>query len=238
MTIAIATTIVTNMSHSALSRLLQIASPMLPIGAYSYSQGLEWAIESEDVTDISSAQDWIGDVLTIYFGQFELPILYRLYQAWQAGDVVAIREWDSQYKAGRDSAETLAESKQMSYSLMRLHQELDSWSATSWQVLNDIEQPSFLTVYALSAFEWGISAQDTLHAYAWSWLENQASAAMKTVPLGQVAGQKIISALAATIEPVIAQAMALQDDEISNFCPMLTLASCQHETQYSRLFRS
>ncbi len=226
------------MAYSSLSRLFQIASPMLPIGAYSYSQGLEWAIETEDVSDIASAQQWIGDVLTIYFGQFELPILLRLYRAWQSNNSNEIIEWDSQYKAGRDSAETLAESKQMSYSLMKLHQELESWTASSWQVLDAIEQPSFLTVYALSAFEWGISEQDMLHAYAWSWLENQASAAMKTVPLGQVAGQKIISTLAADIEQVIERAVALQDDEISNFCPMLTIASCQHETQYSRLFRS
>ena len=95
---------------AAFSRLLQLASPALPIGAYSYSQGFEWAIESGDVTDKPTAQRWISDVLLTYYAQFELPVMKRLFEAWQNMDESAIQHWDSFYKAGRDSAETRLES--------------------------------------------------------------------------------------------------------------------------------
>ncbi|HWU65980.1 MAG TPA: urease accessory UreF family protein, partial [Methylophilus sp.] len=88
----------------ALSRLLQLASPLLPVGAYGYSQGLEWAIESGEVKDGASAQAWIGDSLQVYQARFELPVLYKLYQAWQAGDLAQVKEWDSFYQAGRDTS--------------------------------------------------------------------------------------------------------------------------------------
>jgi urease accessory protein len=226
------------MTVSSLSRLFQLASPMLPIGAYSYSQGLEWAIESEDVTDIATAQAWIGDVLNIYFANFELPILVRLYSAWQHLDETEIEKWDSIYQAGRDTAETLAESRQMAYSLLRLQKELGTWPLPVLLFSESFEEPAFPTIYAASAMCWDISVNDMLHAYVWSWLENQVSAAMKTVPLGQVAGQRILSSLAAGIPKLIEYATQLGDGDINNFCPALTIASCRHEMQYSRLFRS
>ena len=107
----------------ALSRLLQLASPMLPVGAYTYSQGLEWAIESGEVHDLESAKQWVGDVLSSYQAMFELPVLQRLYQAWHQGDMDAVHTWDAFYSAGRDTAEGWAETRQMGYSLVRLLQD-------------------------------------------------------------------------------------------------------------------
>jgi urease accessory protein len=101
-----------------------------------------------------------------------------------------------------------------------------------------IDEPSFPTVYAATAVNWQISLHEMLHVYAWSWIENQVSAAMKAIPLGQVAGQQILVAVSEQITTVIEQAMQCADDDISNFCPALSIASCRHETQYSRLFRS
>jgi urease accessory protein len=222
----------------ALSRLLQLASPMLPVGAYSYSQGLEWAIECGDVTDKASAEAWIGAVLAMYQGQFELPLLHRLMLAWAAGDQSAVHEWDAIYQAGRDTAEAHAESRQMGYSLVRLLSEFDSLPAEWLARLQAMPTPAFITVYAGIADQWQISPEQALHAYAWSWLENQASAAMKAVPLGQVAGQKILLELGGRLPALVASAMALPDEDISNFCPGLSIAGCRHETQYTRLFRS
>lgn len=222
----------------ALSRLLQLASPMLPVGAYSYSQGLEWAIECGDVRDLATAKTWIGDVLQTYQAHFELPVLHRLYLAWQQADLQAVSDWDAFYQAGRDTAEALAETKQMGYSLVRLVNDLKELPDVLLTNINQLNQPTFPTIYAALAQYWQISASDMLQGYAWGWLENQASASMKTVPLGQVAGQKILLALGQTLPQVVAQAMALQDDEISNFNPLLSIAGCLHETQYSRLFRS
>jgi urease accessory protein len=222
----------------ALSRLLQLASPMLPVGAYCYSQGLEWAIESGEVKDVASAQAWIGDSLQIYQARFELPVLYRLYQAWQAGDLAAVQAWDSFYQAGRDTAEGWAETRQMGYSLRRLLNDLKPMSETLVAQVNTLESPAFPTLYAAIAQHWQIPAEQALHGYVWGWLENQASAAMKTVPLGQVAGQTILLAMGEQLPQVVAGAMALPDDAMSNFNPLLSIAGCQHETQYSRLFRS
>ncbi len=225
-------------SNIALSRLLQLASPMLPVGAYSYSQGLEWAIECGEVHDLTSAKTWITDALVIYQGKYELPILSRLYQAWQSNDVAAINTWDEYFQAGRDTNEALAETRQMGYSLCRLLNDLGSLQADFMLKINTLISPAFPTVYAGITHLWNIPPQDMLHAYAWSWIENQVSAAMKTVPLGQVAGQKILLQLGESLPQIVAQAMHLEDVEISNFTPGLSIAGCRHETQYSRLFRS
>ncbi len=223
---------------AAFSRLLQLASPALPIGAYSYSQGFEWAIESGDVTDKHTAERWIKDVLLSYYADFELPVVKRLFQAWQSQDKDALQYWDGFFKAGRDSAETWLESRQMGYSLLRLQKDLEAWPASMHELITLIEEPSFPLVYAGTAVNWQINLNETLHVYAWSWLENQVSAAMKAIPLGQVAGQQILVSVSEEITAVIEQAMQCADDDISNFCPALSIASCRHETQYSRLFRS
>lgn len=222
----------------ALSRLLQLASPLLPVGAYCYSQGLEWAIESGQVKDVPTAQAWIGDSLQAYQARFELPVLYRLYQAWQADDLAQVQSWDDFYQAGRDTAEGYAETRQMGYSLRRLLTELKDISPALVTKLNTLQSPAFPTMYAAIAQHWQIAPEHMLHGYAWGWLENQASAAMKTVPLGQVAGQTILMALGEQLPQVVACAMALPEDEMSNFNPLLSIAGCLHETQYSRLFRS
>lgn len=225
-------------SGIALSRLLQLASPMLPVGAYSYSQGLEWAIECGDVHSASSANEWIVDALSIYQGRYELPILYRMYQAWQINDMNVLSKLDAYFQSGRDTSEALAESRQMGYSLRRLLNDVGTLPEAFMDKINVLETPSFPIVYAGVANVWNISAQEMLHAYAWSWAENQVSAAMKTVPLGQVAGQKILLEIGACLPDCVMQAMYLNDDEVSNLVPGLSIAGCRHETQYSRLFRS
>ncbi|MGZ8252158.1 MAG: urease accessory protein UreF [Methylophilaceae bacterium] len=222
----------------AFSRLLQLASTMLPVGAYSYSQGLEWAIETGDVHDAATAQSWVSDVLHIYQASFELPVLYRLYLAWQRGEAETVSDWDIFFKAGRDTAESLAETRQMGYSLCRLLNDLKDLPPDLMTKMNALSEPAFPTIYAGIACHWQIAAEDMLHAYLWSWMENQVSAAMKTVPLGQVAGQKIMLALGQQLPQIVDQTMRLEEYEISNFAPGLTIAGCLHETQYSRLFRS
>ena len=224
--------------HPALNRLLQLTSPMLPVGAYSYSQGLEWAIDAGTVQDLDSAQTWIGQVLRHNVASYDLPILVRLYHAWEMHDVQGIADWNAFYLAGRDTSESLAETKQMGFSLVKLLNALPTISDTLLTQLNALATPSFPAAYAGIAAEWGIDEADMMQGYAWGWLENQASAAMKAVPLGQVAGQTILLTLADELPALTRQAQAMADDEISNFNPLLSLAGCLHETQYSRLFRS
>ena len=220
-----------------LSRLLQLASPLLPVGAYAYSQGLEWAIETKTVSDAPSTASWIADVIEFYLCRFELPVLWRMRKAWDKKDIAALKYWNNYYCAGRDTAEARAETLQMGYSLVRLLDDLDLDTA-SLMLLERFVPVSFPLGYACATSVWRVPAHSTLHAYLWSWAENQVSAAMKTVPLGQVAGQRMLLEIGAKIPAAVKTACALQDEELSNFAPGLSIAGARHETQYSRLFRS
>ena len=216
-----------------LARLLQLASPALPVGAYSYSQGLEAAVEAGIVRDAASAERWIADVLAFSVARMEAPVLLRLCRAWNAGDAAAAARWNALFLASRESAELRAESVQMGYSLTRLLGELDTGGGpAAW------DEVSFPAAFAYAVARWNIDARDALVAYLWAWCENQVMAALKAVPLGQTAGQRILLALGESIPAVAAGASRLDDDSLGNYAPGLALLSARHETQYSRLFRS
>ena len=220
----------------ALSRLLQLASPMLPVGAYAYSQGLEAAVEAGVVRDAATADGWIADVLVLYLARFELPILWRMHRGWAGeGDPAAS---NTRFLAGRDTAEARAETLQMGYSLVRLISDLGSIEDAALARLRAIEPVTYPLAYAFVAVAWGIPVEAAVQAAAWSWAENQVAAAMKAIPIGQVAGQRILLELGGRLPGIVAALADFGDDEISNFAPGLSLASSRHETQYSRLFRS
>ena len=198
-------------------RLLQLASPTLPVGAYSYSGGLEAAVEAGIVHDAASAQRWIGDVLAHSVLKMEAPLLLRMIEEPAV-------EWNEQFLASRETAELRAETAQMGYSLNRLLPDLGVEACP-------FEEPSFPAVFAHAVRAWGIPARQALTAYLWAWLENQVMAAVKAVPLGQTDGQKMLLALGARLGDI-------SEDEPGNFAPGLAILSSRHETQYSRLFRS
>jgi urease accessory protein len=198
-------------------RLLQLASPTLPVGAYSYSGGLEAACEAGIVHDAASAQRWIGDVLAHSVLKMEAPLLLKMIEAPAV-------EWNEQFLASRETAELRAETVQMGYSLNRLLPDLGVEACP-------YDEPSFPAVFAQAVRVWGIPARQALTAYLWAWLENQVMAAVKSVPLGQTDGQRMLLALGARLKDV-------SEDEPGNFAPGLAMLSSKHETQYSRLFRS
>jgi urease accessory protein len=219
-----------------LLRLLQLASPMLPVGAYSYSQGLEWALQDGSVRDAASAERWVGDVLRHGLARFEAPLWLRLHQAWADADRPALTYWNELFIASRESAEFRAETLQMGTSLRRLLLDIADLDDESSIRLRGLEPIGFPTAFTLAAYTWTIPAHAALQAYLWGWLENQVSVLMKALPLGQTAGQRLLLRLADAI-PAVAEA-AQHTETLSNFLPGLAIASCQHETQYSRLFRS
>jgi len=212
------------MTTSIDPRLLQLASPALPVGAYSYSSGLEAAIEAGLVSDAASAERWIGDVLAYSVARMEAPLMLRMIERPDPA-------WNELFLASRETAELRAETVQMGYSLNRLLPELGV------EALH-YEEPSFPAVFAHAVRSWQLGARDALLAYLWAWLENQVMAALKAVPLGQTDGQKILLALGARLEALAAGAAAMGDDDLGNFAPRLAILSSRHETQYSRLFRS
>jgi len=219
----------------ALVRLLQLASPSLPVGAYSYSQGLEAAIESGEVRDAASAKRWIGAVLALSVAGMEAPLVARMLRAWSQGDIGAVRRWNDDYVASRETAELRAETLQMGYSLARLVCELEPETKST---LACIEAPSFPAVFAFASVQAKVEPREALAAYLFAWIENQALAALKLIPLGQTQGQALIRELAKGIPEIVDRALALPDDALGNFAPGLAMASSRHETQYTRLFRS
>ena len=221
-----------------LVRLLQLASPGLPIGAYSYSQGLEWAVESGEVRDAAGAHAWIGDVLDCVVASGEAAITWRLLATLRRDDWPAFATWNSWFRASRETSELRAETEQTGGSLAKLLQDLDLVDATARGMLQTLPPITLPAAFALAARAFAIPAEGALAAYVWSWLENQVLAAIKLVPLGQVAGQRVLTALGARIPAVVATASTLGDDDLSTFAPGLALASARHETQYTRLFRS
>ena len=216
-----------------LLHLMQLVSPALPVGAYAYSQGQEYAVDQGWVASLDEAEDWIAGVLRYSVGRLDLPVLWRLLAAAEQGDVESLLEWDDYLSASRESAELLLEDRQMGEALWRLLGELNI--AGEWP---EEQAPSFATGFALAAKAWGIDPDRAMQGFGWSWLENQVAAAIKLVPLGQTDGQRLQIRLMPVLEEVVTLAMALSDDEIGAGLPGLAVASARHETQYSRLFRS
>ena len=221
-----------------LVRLLQLASPALPIGAYSYSQGLERVVEDGVVHDAASARAWIGDVLELVVARGEAAIAWRLFAAAQRGDWPLFVTWNAWFRASRETAELRAETEQMGSSLAKLAGDLALLDLPACQALERVAPVTLPAAYALAARGFAVPVDAALTAYVWSWLENQVLAAVKLVPLGQVAGQRLLASLGANIPAAVMTAATIGDDDLSTFAPGVALASARHETQYTRLFRS
>jgi len=214
-----------------LTALLQLASPALPVGAFCYSQGLERAVHDGLVDDGDSARAWIFALLRGPVSHFDGPVWWRLHHAWRIGDEAAFAQWNERYVASREGAELRAESLQMGASLVRLAVDLGLRAPSR-------DELGFPAAFAALASELDVDPQDGLTAFLWCTVENQVAAAVKSVPLGQVAGQRILLAAHDEIASAVAMAATLADDDLASAAPGLALASALHETQYSRLFRS
>ena len=227
-------------SSLALVRLLQLASPSLPVGAYTYSQGLEWAVEAGQVEDEAGTARWIGEQLEWNLAGFEAPLLAAVMRAWGAADEATLVRLNADLLASRETAEMRAETVQMGYSLRCLLRDLPAFADIEAAVarLERLDEPSFPVVWGAAAAAWRVRPAEAVPAYLWAWLENQVMAAVKCVPLGQSAGQRLLSALGGRLPALAADALELPEAAWSNFAPGLAIASSRHETQYSRLFRS
>lgn len=213
-----------------LLKLLTLSSTALPVGAYCYSQGVESAIQIGLIQDEASSKAYFEEVLEMLLVRFELPMLQRLMQSY--ADIEQFDQWANLYRASRESKEFLAESQQLAFSL-------NAWIKDVLQIPVEVKkQFGFVPVYAQLCGRLELELVDVLTAYTFTVLENQVLAAVKTVPLGQIAGQRILWHVHGLIPDAIQRAMQLQDHEISSALPHYAMLSMQHETQYSRLFRS
>jgi urease accessory protein len=221
-----------------LVRLLQLASPVLPIGAYSYSQGLERVVEDGAVRDADSAQVWIGDLLDLVVARGEAAVAWRLLAAAGDGDWPTFAAWNVWFRVSRETAELRAETEQMGASLAKLAADLGVLDASARHAADQAAPITLPAAFALAARGFAVPAEFALTAFVWSWLENQVLAAVKLVPLGQVAGQRLLMTLGANVPGTVGTAQSIGDDDLSTWAPGYALASARHETQYTRLFRS
>lgn len=225
----------------ALPALLQLASAGLPVGAFSHSLALEMAVEKQVVFDADSAQRWVGDYLGHVWSSGEAPLWHAQHQAWAMLDGAALSEGNDTLLAMRESAELLHETVQTGRSLLLWLQalpDMPALTARHRQLLATLQPPAFASVHACATQVLGLDARGGLHALGWSLAENLTMAAIKLVPLGQVAGQGILRRVAAQLPAWIDAALQLSPAQATNFSPMLGIVSAQHETQYTRLFRS
>ncbi|HEY2899985.1 MAG TPA: urease accessory UreF family protein [Polyangia bacterium] len=223
------------LGEAAVLRLLQLCSPALPIGAFAYSQALEPAVAAGWVRDEATAIEWTGGLLGGSLTTLDLPIVERLHAAWSANDAAAVDDWTSLLAASRSSSELQAEERHLGTALARVLAGVGIAEAAVWIARADV---TYAAMFTLGASRWDIPVAVALSAYAFVWCETQVSAAVRLVPLGQSAGQRVLSALSATIPACVAFARAVADHDIGAAAPSHAIASAVHETQYSRLFRS
>ncbi len=216
-------------------QLLRLCSPALPVGAYSYSQGLEWAVEAGWVGGEEGAGQWLMGLLRFPWTYLEVPVMARLHRAWLARDQQGVRRWSAFMLASRESAEMQAAEVSMGQALARLLNELGLDQAKAWAAS---PRTSLAAMFALAAARWGIEQGPACAGYLWSLAEGQVAAAVKLVPLGQTAGQRLLSQALDAIPQALSVGLSLDDGDIGYLATGLALASALHETQHTRLFRS
>ena len=218
-----------------LLRLLQLASPNLPVGGFTYSQGLEWAVEAGWVRGAAGFADWQRQQLHDTLGYLDWPLLARLYRACETGDVAAFTQWSQFLLSNRETAELRTEERQRGKALMRL---LDGWQLgqdPAWRASLELSQ---LGGMAWLAVHWQIPLRELALGHGFIWLEGAVMAGVKLVPFGQQAAQTLLRDLSEELPAVLERALALPDEQLGGGLPLLAIASSRHETQYTRLFRS
>ncbi len=223
------------MGPTALVRLLHLASPSLPVGAFTYSQGIEWAVEQGWLVGAGDVEHWLADQLENALARLDLPIAARMMAAVAGGDRDALACWTHGLLAARDTSELRAEERQRGRALADL---LCAWELSDAQPWRDLLAQSQTAGFAFAAARWQIPVADALAGLAFSWTENLVLAAVKLVPLGQTDGQRLVAKLGQRIPAAVDLALALGDDAIGASSPALAIASAAHEQQYTRLFRS
>ena len=218
-----------------LLRLLLLASPSLPIGGFTYSQGLEWAVETGWVRSAADLEAWVADQLGRTLVWVDLPLLTRMHAAAAARDRAGLTGLVERLVAMRETAELRLEEAARGRALADL---LRAWGLLDRQDWRPILARSQAAGLAFAAAAWGIGARPLAAGYAWSWAENLVLAGVKCVPLGQTQGQQVLARLATLIPAALDRALALPDDALGASTAGLAIASSAHEVQYTRLFRS
>lgn len=214
--------------------LLRLVSQGLPVGGFSYSRGLESAVQIGWVSDEATARDWILGTLLTSIAQLDGPLFWRMATALEAGDQERFRSANAWLAAGRESREFQREDRRLGRALLRLLIDLDVPAAANCGE----QELSFPAAFALATHHWRIAPTAALRGLLWMYVEGQVTAAIRLVPLGHTAGQRILIEAVRAIEEASVRSRSIRDDEIGGLAPALAMVSAWHETQYCRLFQS
>jgi urease accessory protein len=216
---------------------MQLSSPALPVGGFSYSEGIESGVDLGLITDEASAASWICDQLELSLARSDLGVLAKAILAWQTLDVPRLKELNDWVIQTRESSETRLQTEQMGRSLSEWIKNQEVVDEAKLSVLISLP-PTWPLSFALAVSGLKADITDCLLAYAFSWAENMVQASIKSVPLGQKSGQRILGILRQKIPIAVQHALTLSDNDLQTFTPGLAILGSLHETQYSRLFRS
>jgi urease accessory protein len=221
-----------------LNRLLQLCSANLPVGGFSFSQGLEYAVEMGWVNNPTSTKEWVNFNLHQSIAHTDLVLLNRLHKALLEDDFAGFHTWNQHALACRESNELYLADVAMGKALMRLLKDIQGIDSHHYMELIREKHISFVSAFALSAYLFGLELSEMQSGFCWAYIDNQVAAATKLVPLGQTQGQNLLFELSEQVEEAIEQANQIDDENIGASLPRLAMASAWHETQYTRLFRS
>ena len=225
-------------TSAALLQLMWLASPALPVGGYSYSEGLEAAIHAGHVLDEATTGHWLTNQLQLSLARSEMPLVAQAHAAWLRHDLDRICTLNTWVTATREASETRQQTQQMGRSMVEWLKNRGLQDDRIAMLGALMPTPTWPVAFALAAAQSGASAHDALLSFGFGWAENMVQAALKSVPLGQNAGQRVLSTLTDRLPAAVTQALTLDDESRQAHAPMLAILAAQHESQYSRLFRS
>jgi urease accessory protein len=224
------------LTHNNFLAILQLASPALPVGAYGYSEGLEMLVENGTITNADNLKFWLKSELIYGSIRLDAGVIVRAFHAVKTDDIEALKRWNLWLSAARDTEELRAASWQMGRSLIQL---LGKLEPEILPLVHAVGYPSnYAIAFAIACAHWDINIQACLLAYLHSWANNLITAGIKLIPLGQTAGQELLLGLQPLLTTTVEEILLMEDDDLGCCNWGLSLASMQHETQYTRLFRS
>ncbi len=220
-------------------RLMQLLSPVLPVGSYSYSQGLEWAVKQGWVVNREDLDQWLNELIKGSLAQQDLPLLRNLYQAFLNDDVQRISYWSHVAVALRDTAELRAEERARAQAFLRVLEALpDDRPDAKIALYKDSLQQTPFAAMAWASVRWEIDELPLLYTFAYNWLDAAIVNGVKIIPLGQSDGQVLLHTKLPALQKAVETSLDVADDAIGFSVPSVSMASCNHEVQYSRIYRS
>lgn len=225
-----------NLNSTSLLYLLQLASPALPVGAYSYSEGIETLVDRQIITDSKGLKHWLERELELGAIRVEVAIALRAYRATQNNDLSLLLYWNSWLSAARETEELRNQSWQMGSALSRLIAKICPETEPLLSTIGN--SCNYAVAFGIAAAGFALDERSLLLGYLHSWAINLVGVGVKLIPLGQTQGQQLTIDLQRAIVAATQEIITLEDGDLSSWGWGLSLASMAHETLYSRLFRS